>query len=327
MRFVLAALFVVLMAAPNLRADYDPPTFEDLARDSTAIVDATVVSVSEEGHATLQIHKHLLGKEAPTLLVGIDLTCTPDRNLLKDFLRPNNRYVLCLRDNKVFESGARFHVRETDGKVEYEYRDWRFPSKNHWMEPARFAEVLRAARAVRLELSDEVYDPVLPSKATIKCFVRNETDKPMVMPKGYSESTWLTAGGVTLAQRRATDLPSKPTSAGKVDRPARPTIEIPPGKEVLLFELPLDEILIKDRSAPKWRWDWMRRPAPPLSPIHLWRKPGYQFAAVFQVDVNLFAKAAVGPPDYLPEKVLPGEFARSNRVTLKVKPTSTAESE
>ena len=317
MRFILNVLFFVPMTAASLRADYVEPTFEDLARDSTAIVDASVVTISEEGHVTLKIHKHLLGKDAPATLVGFHTSRDPDRKL-RDFVMPKSRYVLCLHENKLFEEGARFHAREIDGKVEYEYRDWRHPAKNHWMEPARFAEVLRVARAVRLELSEEVYDPVEPSKATIKCFVRNETDKPIVLPEGYSEFTLLAGGPVTLRGRSAREQQSKPSSAGKVDPPARPTIEIPPGKEELLFELSLDEILIKDRSAPKWSWDWMRRPEPPLSPIHKWRKPGYHEATGFQVEVNLSAKVGVVPSEFHSKDPVPGELARSNRVALKV---------
>ena len=318
---VAAALVAVLLAASHLRADYDAPTFEDLARDSTAIVDATVVAISEEGHATLHIHKHLIGKDAPTTLVGIGLRCTQQ---LKDLIQPRGRYVLCLNGDKLFEAAARFHTREIAGKVEYEYRDWRHPGKNHWLEPVRFAEVLRVARAVRLQLSDDDDDPVKPLKSTIKCFVRNETDKPLVMPQGYTELTCLMAGGVMLGPMRAVD-PPKPKSAGTVGDPARPTIEIAPGKEERLFELPLDEILIKDRSAPKWRWSWMLRPEPPLSPVHKWREPGFHDHVAFQVDVNLSANLRAALPFYLLGETRPGEFARSNRALLKVKPASSGE--
>ena len=61
MKLVFAvSLFAVLIAPYGTRADYDRPTFEELARESTAIVAATVVEFSQDGHAKLEIHRHLL---------------------------------------------------------------------------------------------------------------------------------------------------------------------------------------------------------------------------------------------------------------------------
>jgi hypothetical protein len=316
MRFLCAVVLSFVLASPSRCAAEELPTFEDLARKSTAIIDATVVAVSAEGHASLTIHKHISGRDAPNLLVGIALNGTPDRTL-KDFLMPKSRYVLFLQMNKLFDAGARFHVRESGGKLEYEYRDWRRAGKTVWMTPSRFAEVLRVARAVRLELSDEVYDPVKATKATIKCFVRNESDQPLVLPSGYSKITDLAGNGIWLRQGIGGGERSNPP---KLECENERMIEIAPGKEGLLFELSLDEILLKNPDSSKWRWDWPRRSSPPSSPVFRAQTGNYQDNIDFQVYVNLSGDEEAQRRVFmgLDTRNDPGDIATSNRARLVI---------
>lgn len=151
---------------------------------------------------------------------------------------------------------------------------------------------------VSLKLSVESYDPSKPA-GTITCVVRNQSEKEIVLPAEYGgETITLYCNGLRLWRR---GFPAKG------HEPA--TFTIAAGKVQQLFELPLAEILMPQRGIEerKWGWDWERRPAPPASPIHLWRKPGYAESARFHAEL-----------------ILPAGKVASEPVTMKLKDSGAA---
>ena len=63
----LLGLCVCLLWARPLTADYDPPTFQEVVEGTTAIVDATVERLDEQGHPVLKIHSYFKGRNAPKI--------------------------------------------------------------------------------------------------------------------------------------------------------------------------------------------------------------------------------------------------------------------
>ena len=154
------------------------------------------------------------------------------------------------------------------------------------------------AVSIELSISVEEYDPSVPSKGVLKCVLHNNSTQSVRAPLGYDGSTAVLHGGlVTLSPRKAPTKDELKTAA------------VDPGKDEILFTLPLDDILLQgDKPGGDWYWNWMRRPEPPRSPVHKYRKVGYVDEAEF------LAVVVIGP-----DKIA------SNKVMLKVKPSKSKE--
>lgn len=130
------------------------------------------------------------------------------------------------------------------------------------------AYIAKQPIAVRLIIPNEVFDPDNPSDNVIRCIVRNNTKKPVELPDGYASGTL--RGEID--EGRALVLRERNAAETK-------KVQVLPGSEALLFELPLQEILLKPFPANgesnwEWKWDMAPRlmdvrslPAPPESPI------------------------------------------------------------
>src|SRR5947209_6875651 len=118
--------------------------------------------------------------------------------------------------------------------------------------------------SVHVSFTADEYDPATPSKAVIKCVVRNNTQTPVHVPVGFDGGYVQLAGnGLTLSKIRREKDDVK-------------LAWVEPGKEQVVFELPLDDLLTgTPKKDAEWRWSWMRRPTPPPSPIHKGGKGGY----------------------------------------------------
>jgi len=154
---VLAAALVLPASA---RADYSC-SFEQVANQSTTIVDATVLEITKDGKAKLKIHRHLHGENAPTTLVGIHLTCKPGVALPQDFCAPGTRFIFCLYLDRLFEGTTAYEVREVGGKTECRLRGLRF--KDEWVTVEKFEEMVRTARAPITALLDAALATEKPS--------------------------------------------------------------------------------------------------------------------------------------------------------------------
>jgi hypothetical protein len=130
--------------------------------------------------------------------------------------------------------------------------------------------------SVRLSFSVEEYDPSKPSQAVMKCVVSNNSYLPLHVPVGFD-------GGYVRVQSGLLTLSKNKRAKEDVQ-----LAWVEPGQQQVVFELPLDDILLKtgERDA-AWRWDWPRRPEPPRSPIHPYRKPGFLDQASFSVSLDL----------------------------------------
>ncbi len=163
-------------------------------------------------------------------------------------------------------------------------------------EPAKPAE---SKVSVRLTLSAEEYDPATPSQASLKCVARNDTPQAVRVPTAYDgSSVLLMSGNLTLYRR----------TEGKGDAPSA---LVEPGKEQVVFELPLDDILLTaGKAGATWSWDWPRRLAPPPSPLVKQRGEGFVGRIAFT------AKLKVGDME-----------ATSEEAVLKVKAAGTRDSD
>jgi hypothetical protein len=125
--------------------------------------------------------------------------------------------------------------------------------------------------SVTLSFSVEEYDPSTPSKAVIKCVVRNDTDEAIQVPVGYDanrvrlESSW-EAG----SQRPILSYANKDPYSKEQKNDVK-LIRIEPGKGQVVFDFPLDDILFRGETkggSLRWDWpDWQIRFGPPRSPI------------------------------------------------------------
>jgi hypothetical protein len=146
--------------------------------------------------------------------------------------------------------------------------------------------------SVDLSFSVSEYDPRKPDQATLKCVVRNGTQQAVEVPVGYGgRAVTLTSGALTLYRRA---------------KPGQETVKwvrVEPGKEQVIFELPLAEILSGERKRDSvWGWDWPRRPQAPLSPIHQHRKPGFVERAPFVARVEVGGQVLASSPAVLKVK-------------------------
>lgn len=145
---------------------------------------------------------------------------------------------------------------------------------------------------VTLTFSEPELDPSHP-RGTVTCRVRNEGTERVSVPVGYDGvQIVLRSGQLRLARRRDERVDGDP----KAPPPLR-WVPVEPGREQVVFELPLVEILrLEETPDREWRWDWPRRPAPPRSPIHRPRGNGYYPQVNFQATVTLAGKVVPSHP-------------------------------
>jgi hypothetical protein len=142
-----------------------------------------------------------------------------------------------------------------------------------------------------LTLGIEEYDPTKPSKAIVKFTLKNEREQAVRVSAFYDRATLFLQGS---GGRFPLTLNRAPTPEPKA------TIEVKPGEERVLFTLPLDEILYNGQDPVKpqrglWSWDWIARPAPPLSPIHEMRGKGFVAETTFWAVVVIDGKRFESP--------------------------------
>jgi hypothetical protein len=187
--------------------------------------------------------------------------------------------------------------------------------------------------SVLLKLSVEVYDPSAPSNATIKCVVRNTSDRTIQAPVSYDgRQIQLFSAGMTfnkvkidkidvlrgeiLRLKRKLEASTDPNEIEKLaaklssatrekkELEAKSFTALKPGQERVIFELPLDDILLRGKTKDgEFRWGWPRRPAPPLSPIY--RKAG--------------SRDLVEQASFLVRMTIDGQNVTSKSVSLKIK--------
>jgi hypothetical protein len=152
--------------------------------------------------------------------------------------------------------------------------------------------------SVILTLSEREYDPVKPSKDVLKCAVRNNLASAIDVPTGYDGQEVVLRSGELMGHSEITLHRSRrpqQVGGGFVEKPPdkEKPVRVEPGKEHVVFTLPLDAILIKNETPDReWYWSWPRRSGPPRSPIHRQREAGRGFLREcrFQADVTMGGK-------------------------------------
>jgi hypothetical protein len=133
---------------------------------------------------------------------------------------------------------------------------------------------------LRLEIEDKEYDPAKGSKGKLRLVLKNDSVRAMEVPALYDGNT------VVLKSANLT-LQSQAAMRKALKGEAVKSASVGPGEERQLLELPLDTILMRDgMGSGDWRWDWPRRPAPPVSPIFKARKGGFVDRAMFQAEFH-----------------------------------------
>src|SRR5262249_44396208 len=144
----------------------------------------------------------------------------------------------------------------------------------------------------RLSFSVEEYDPSAASRAVMRCVARNDTAEAVEVPVGYDgERIRVQSGQLTL---------SKMKTKGEGDANL---VRVEPGKEQVVFELPLDQVRggARGRAAPG-RGAWPRRPEPPRSPVHKYRQPGFVDRSAFSATLTVGTQTVISDPVVLKVK-------------------------
>jgi len=113
---LLVAIALALSVAP-VSADYTMGGFHGCLSTATHVVDATVTEITRERYARLDVHRHIKGTNAPTLLTSTALSCTGGPPGAFG-MQAGRRYIIMLRDAALFEETTFFEVtRREDGTL------------------------------------------------------------------------------------------------------------------------------------------------------------------------------------------------------------------
>jgi hypothetical protein len=157
-------------------------------------------------------------------------------------------------------------------------------------EPIDQSPPSAAQPAIDIELSISVreFDPAKPT-GEIRCVVTNRTDQAIGIADRYDGDQIALIGDSHRWPLRLWDRTR--------DRPEPKKVVIEPGRERILFEFPLAEILrVQDPKSlrqdfeagrPVLVWDWAARPAAPPSPIYARRDSGLVDKAVFHAELTV----------------------------------------
>jgi len=116
-QLLLTTVVALTLTITSANADYVLGDFSYCLKSSTHVVDATVVETTAEGDVRLEIHQHVKGQDAPTLLTGVSLTCRGGEKP-NVHLKTGKRYVIMLRGSKLYEGGLRYEVvNDKDGAL------------------------------------------------------------------------------------------------------------------------------------------------------------------------------------------------------------------
>lgn len=111
---------------------------------------------------------------------------------------------------------------------------------------------------------------IVKSKTTgepaIRGIVKNTGNEVIEVPDGYDGRSARMFGR---SKEHRWDIQLHPWEPRHVHK-----VAVQAGEERIVFELPLDEILLRpvfgdiEVAKPAWRWDWIARSAAPLTPFH-----------------------------------------------------------
>ena len=141
------ALFVTLVLASGVWADYVMPPFQVVVEEVTSIVDATVVEREESGKVRINVHRVLKGNAVPEVLTGARYSCFGVD--LSRTLKMGQRYVLLLYGLGLYEEGTFYEVRKGQSGLECNCWDGSDELRRRWMPIAEFERQLVDAKEDR----------------------------------------------------------------------------------------------------------------------------------------------------------------------------------
>lgn len=141
-----------------------------------------------------------------------------------------------------------------------------------WRYLGRLQALPREPLVLKVRLNGPTINPEAFGDQTITVTIKNASEESVEVPSTYDGRT------VRLVGRGRDHFWAsrlRPTEA-----PAQRLVTLEPGKEKVLLEVPLSQVLAQDK---RWHWDWGAHPVPPESPIHRWREMGYEGDVLFYV--------------------------------------------
>jgi hypothetical protein len=143
----------------------------------------------------------------------------------------------------------------------------------------------------QITFSLDEYDPATPSDGVMRCEVRNDSPYPLHVPVGFDGGyVKVKSGGLTL--RRLSKRKDDVRLAW-----------LEPGEKVVVFEMPLEEVLLAaGKPGATWQWTWDRRSSPPLSPIYKYKEDELVDQAPFTATIDLGSYSLTTEPGVLKVK-------------------------
>jgi hypothetical protein len=139
-----------------------------------------------------------------------------------------------------------------------------------------------------IRLSVDSYDPGHP-QGTLTCLLKNDSRGAVFVPGEYDGRQLVIYGrGKTHRAESWLWKPYRPGTDLKPEESVAPELRIDPGETKAVLELSLKEILTPRTGANRsWAWNWPNRTEPPKTPIHGWRRPGFEENASFYAEIQL----------------------------------------
>ncbi len=136
---------MLLLATVPALADYFPPSHDQLLQDATSVIDVTIESFDDDGHATLDVHQTLVGV-APDHLFGAVYSCFGDMPISIYGVEAGKRYVVITKDAAMFEETTFFEVR---GDLEVDFWASAEGTERTWQSLNSVRERIRSVRDKR----------------------------------------------------------------------------------------------------------------------------------------------------------------------------------
>jgi hypothetical protein len=119
----ISALLIVAIFSISAHADYTMAPIEVVVQElGVTIIDASVSEITKDGHAKINIHETLKGKNAPTLLKSVALSCTGP-TVKQAGVKKGKRYIFVLAGEDIYEGSTYWEIlKGFDGELKCYFR-------------------------------------------------------------------------------------------------------------------------------------------------------------------------------------------------------------
>jgi len=126
-KLILVAFFLTITTTILAKYSMGPPEYY-LSRN--VVIDATIQEFTKEGYAKLKVNELIIGKEAPTLLKYVSLTCCGPAPVSGTGMKKGKRYIIVTSKDNLYEWSTYWEVLKSfDGELKCYYTGRSKPSK------------------------------------------------------------------------------------------------------------------------------------------------------------------------------------------------------